>query len=70
MSPALTGAIVGLAFAVVEYVLFGVLIGRAEKRGETGMGPRMLDVVRKAQLVAFPLVGYVAGPILLDGMGG
>ena len=70
MSPALIGALVGLAFATVEYVLFGALIGRVARRGETGAGPRVLDVVRKVQLVAFPLVGFVVGPILLEGAGG
>jgi hypothetical protein len=70
VSPALIGALVGLAFAAVEYILFGALIGRAARRGETGAGPRVLDVVRKVQLVAFPLVGFVVGPILLEGAGG
>ena len=70
MSPALIGVFVGLAFAAVEYVLFGALIGRAERRGETGTGPRVLDVIRKVQLVAFPLIGFVVGPILLEGAGG
>ena len=70
MSPALIGALVGLAFATVEYVLFGALIGRVARRGETGAGPQVLDVVRKVQLVAFPLVGFVFGPILLEGAGG
>jgi hypothetical protein len=65
MSPALIGGLVGFAFALVEYFLFGALIRRAERRGEKGQGPRILDLVRKAQLVLFPLVGLIAGPLLL-----
>ena len=64
MSPALIGALVGLAFAVVEYFMFGALISRAETRGEKGQGPRILDIVRKAQLVLFPVVGFFVGPYL------
>ena len=70
VSVALAGALVGLAFAIVEYVLFGALIGRAERRGEAGGGPRLLDIVRKVQLIAFPLVGYLVGPIAVDAFGG
>ncbi len=70
MSIALIGALVGLAFAVVEYGLFGVLIQRAERRGEAGGGPRFLDIVRNVQLIAFPLVGYLVGPIAVDAFGG
>ena len=69
MSPALIGAVVGLAFAVVEYFIFGTLIRRAEQRGEKGQGPRILDIVRKAQLILFPLVGFFVGPYLVPGAG-
>jgi hypothetical protein len=64
MSTALIGGLVGLAFAMVEYWMFGALIERAERRGERGRGPRLLDLVRKVQLVAFPLAGLVIGSLL------
>ncbi len=64
MSPALIGGLVGLAFAAVEYVFFGALIRRAAGRGKGGQGPRILDLVRKVQLVLFPVVGYIAGAML------
>ena len=64
MSLALIGGLVGLAFAAVEYLLFGMLIERAARRGEAGRGPRMLDLVRKTQLVLFPVAGYVVGSLL------
>jgi hypothetical protein len=70
MSPALIGALVGLAFAVVEYFWFGALIARAERQGTTGSGPRALDIVRKAQLVFYPLVGFFVGPFLARQLGG
>ena len=64
MSPSIIGALVGLAFAVAEYFWFGVLIDRAARRGEAGAGPRVLDLVRKGQLIVYPLVGFFVGPIL------
>jgi hypothetical protein len=64
MSPALIGGLVGLAFAVVEYFLFGALIRRAVGRGEGGQGPRILDLVRKVQLVLFPVAGFIIGGML------
>ena len=44
MTPAVIGALIGLGFALVEYVMFGILIRRAEERGETGPGPRACAV--------------------------
>jgi NADH-quinone oxidoreductase subunit I len=38
MSPALIGGFVGLAFALVEYLIFGALIARAERRREPAPG--------------------------------
>ena len=64
MSTALIGGLVGLAFAVVEYFLFGALIARSARRGENGQGPRILDLVRKVQLVVFPLAGLFIGSML------
>jgi hypothetical protein len=69
MSPALIGALVGLAFAVVEYFFFGVLIERAMKRGEKGAGPRIFDIVRKVQLIAFPIAGFLIGPLVVGTSG-
>jgi hypothetical protein len=61
MSLPLIGALIGLAFAAVEYFLFGALIRRAAQRGEAGQGPRILDLVRKAQLIVYPLAGWIVG---------
>ena len=69
MSPAHTGGLVGLAFAVAEYFLFGALIERAARRGEEGQGPRILDLVRKAQLVLFPVIGLIVGAMLAQNSG-
>jgi hypothetical protein len=69
MSVAVLGALVGLAFAAIEYLMFGVLIARAHERGETGAGPRALDLVRKIQLALFPVVGYFIGPIVAEAFG-
>ncbi len=69
MSPALIGGLVGLAFAAVEYLMFGALIARATRRGEEGRGPRVLDIVRKAQLIVYPVIGLVVGPMLVGNPG-
>jgi hypothetical protein len=64
VSLALIGGLIGLAFALAEYWVFGALIARADRRGERGGGPRAIDVARKAQLVLFPLIGILVGSIL------
>ena len=69
MSPALIGGPIGLAFAVADYLLFGALIERAARRGEEGQGPRILDLVRKAQLVLFPVIGLIVGAMLAKNSG-
>ena len=69
MSPALIGGLIGLAFAVVEYFLFGALIERAARRGEKGQGPKILDLVRKGQLLLFPVIGLILGATLAQNSG-
>jgi len=69
MSPALIGGLIGLAFAVAEYLLLGALIARAARRGEEGRGCRILDLVRKAQLVLFPVIGLIVGAMLAKNSG-
>jgi hypothetical protein len=69
MSAGVIGALVGLAFAVVEYFVFGGLIERALRRGETGPGPAIFDLIRKAQIVLFPIIGYFVGRILFNDSG-
>jgi hypothetical protein len=64
MSLALIGGLVGLAFAVVEYFVFGALLTRARRNNETGRGPQILDLARKVQLILFPLIGIVVGSVL------
>ncbi|MDH3196281.1 MAG: hypothetical protein OEL78_08215 [Hyphomicrobiales bacterium] len=64
MSYPLIGALVGLAFAIAEFFMFGVLITRAAERGETGRGADILDMIRKAQIVIFPAAGWIAGSLL------
>ncbi len=61
--------LVGLAFALAEFLLFGALIRRAFARGERGRGTDILDMVRKGQLIVFPLAGFVAGSILAGSNG-
>ena len=70
MSLALIGALVGLAFAAVEYVLFGALLDAPLQRNEKGAGPAILDLVRKAQIILFPIIGYFAGSLFAGQNGG
>ena len=64
MSPALIGGLVGLGFALVEYFLFGALIRRVELTGGSPDSKRVLDIVRKVQLILFPAAGLIAGWML------
>ncbi len=63
MSYRLIGALVGLAFAIAEYFMFGIIIRRAADRGDTGSGTSILDMIRKAQIVIFPAAGWIAGSL-------
>ena len=64
MPVALIGALVGLAFGVAEYFLFGALIQRVDLTGGSSDSKRVLDIVRKVQLVLFPVAGFIAGWLL------
>ncbi|MBZ8132275.1 hypothetical protein [Afifella sp. IM 167] len=64
------GGAVGLAFAIADYVLFGVIVDRARQRGERSSGMGALDFARKLQLVLFPIVGWFVGPLLYSSFGG
>lgn len=64
MSYPLIGALVGLAFAVAEYFLFGILVRGSAERGETSRGPNILDRIGKAQIVIFPVAGGIAGSLI------
>ena len=63
MSYPLIGALVGLAFAVAEYFMFGIIIRRSAERGEAGSGANILDMIRKAQIVIFPAAGWIVGSL-------
>ena len=63
MSYPLIGALVGLAFAVAEYFMFGIVIRRSAERGDTGSGANILDTIRKAQIVVFPAAGWIVGSL-------
>ena len=69
MAYALIGGFVGLAFAAVEYWMFGAIISRAVGRGEQGRGLRILDLARKTQLILFPVAGFVVGWVLAGSFG-
>ena len=69
MSAGFMGGLVGLAFGIADYVLFGMLIDRAVRRGEEGSGTRALDLVRKVQLVLFPLAGWFAAAMFFGNAG-
>jgi len=64
------GGAVGLAFAIADYILFGMVIDRADRRGERSSGMGALDFARKLQLVLFPIVGWFIGPLLYTSFGG
>ncbi len=63
MSYSFIGALIGLAFAIAEYFMFGIIIRRASERGEAGSGTNILDMIRKAQIVIFPAAGWIVGSL-------
>ena len=63
MSYPLVGALVGLAFAAAEYFMFGIIIRRSADRDEAGSGAKILDMIRKAQIVIFPAAGWIVGSL-------
>jgi len=78
-SPGLIGGIVGLAFGVADWLIFAHLIapkleesvGKAAWKGRRRA--TSLPVLRVAFLlscfIAFPILGYIAGRLVLPGFG-
>ena len=70
--PAILGALIGLVFGIVDFVLLGYV---ARKRGERRPAERLgsnlgLTVARVSQLIMFPVIGWFAGPVIASNMGG
>ena len=71
MSPALIGGLAGLALAVVDYFVLGHVKRTMERT--SGLDPRRsraVDIARMVQFVAFPVIGFIAGPYVLAANGG
>ncbi len=66
MDNQLLGALLGLALAIVDFLLFGMIIRKQEeKAGNRNVRERhrslvILDLVRKANFVLLPVILYVA----------
>jgi hypothetical protein len=69
MSPALIGGLAGLAVAIVDYFMLGYIKREAERKGMEQRRLRALDVARTLQLIAFPAVGFFAGPHIFASVG-
>ncbi|MFN0263498.1 hypothetical protein ACKTEK_06425 [Tepidamorphus sp. 3E244] len=65
MSYGLIGGLAGLAIGVTDYVIFGSLIRKLNETMGNAAAVRALEIARLAQLIAFPVVGYVIGTMLL-----
>jgi hypothetical protein len=78
-SPGLIGGLVGLAFGMADWLIFTLVVApkleAAERKGAWKGRRRAtsLPVLKAAFLlscfVAFPIVGYVAGQLILPGLG-
>ena len=72
IEPAILGALIGLVFGIVDFVLLGYV---ARKRGEQRPAERLgsnlaLTVARVSQLIMFPVIGWFAGPVIASNLGG
>jgi hypothetical protein len=78
-SPGLVGGLVGLAFGVADWLIFTLLVvpkleeaergGAWKRRGRATSLPVLKAAFLLSCFVAFPIVGYVAGRLLLPGFG-
>jgi hypothetical protein len=67
-SPALTGALIGAILGIASYIGLRVLADRVENMRDAEnpkMSARVLRIAALADLVLFPVVGFVVGPILV-----
>jgi hypothetical protein len=69
MSPALIGGLAGLAVAIVDYFILGHLKREQERNGMEQRRLRAVDIARIIQLVAFPVIGFFAGPYIFASLG-
>ena len=65
LSPAMIGALVGLAFAVMDNVLIRNIANNAARSGRGG-NASALKLAALSTLVVFPVVGYLVAPMVLN----
>jgi len=71
VSPALIGGLAGLALAIVDYFMLGYVKRQMERQGNLDpKRARAVDIARMVQLVAFPIIGFIAGPYVIASFGG
>ncbi len=69
MSPALTGANIGAVFGIGNFAVLRWMAERAEGPMPTDDSRRRAGILRIAslvELVTFPVLGYVLGPLVLS----
>jgi hypothetical protein len=68
MSPEMTGLVIGAVFGVANAAILRWMAGRAETLSPGEDGRRRAGILRfaaLADLVVFPVLGYLLGPIVL-----
>ena len=63
MSTGLIGGLIGLVIGLAYYFVFGSLIRKLETK-RAAAAANALNIARTAQLVAFPVAGYLIGSML------
>ncbi len=69
VSPAMTGAWIGLLLGMVSFALLRHVAGKMENARPSDDQKRSAAVIRiaaLAELIVFPAIGYVIGPMVLD----
>ena len=68
MSPDMTGLAIGVFFGVANFLILRWMASRTEAQMPSQDGRRRAGILRMASfadLVVFPVLGYVLGPIVL-----
>jgi uncharacterized Tic20 family protein len=68
MSPAMTGLTIGAVFGVANFAILRWMASRTEAQMPSADGRKRAGILRiaaLADLVVFPALGYLLGPIVL-----
>ena len=63
------GALVGFALAVMDYHMYGIAMRNRTGNAADPRNRVILDRIRKALLIVFPIIGWFLGPLAAQNYG-